>query len=508
MAIFSLPLFILLAVPYFVRGQFFPGFRPKCPNGYPVVDEKEVEISCLEGLNRQCPEGTHCLLVPDGSWAVCCSRDPPIDFPPRDDRCELGQPARDPCGDFIRCPPASDGRHCPNGYQCNPNTKYSEPLCCPVEKDEPELCPVGRPARDEKGEQYKCGKSPIHRECPEGTRCHVSDVDAYAVCCQEIKCRNGETPTDETGEPYFCGSSNCPEGTECQRSSDGLYTVCRKRDREPVKCPVGDPVTSENGEQLICRNNAMSARVCPRGTRCIDSPDGTYGMCCKLDIVRPPRCDIGEPVRDENGQEYFCGRGPGYRKCPYGTVCHISPIDAYAVCCQSEERKCGNAEPALDENGLQYRCGRGRQCPEGTECQHNEYDGGICCKPKEPRVCPIGKPLTDNNGDPYRCSTRENSRGCPWGSFCVALDLFGTKCSGVCCPYDKPARRCPSGYPQTDEKGVELFCGRGPCHHDCPRGSVCNILPWDGSAVCCPEKMKLIDIGVADAAQAKAARRT
>ena len=44
---------------------------------------------------------------------------------------------------------------------------------------------------------------------------------------------------------------------------------------------------------------------------------------------------------------------------------------------------------------------------------------------------------------------------------------------------------CKNGAPLKDASGVDLFCGRGLNHVDCPLGSVCVISPIDLYAKCC-----------------------
>ncbi|XP_060071561.1 uncharacterized protein LOC132551440 [Ylistrum balloti] len=69
---------------------------------------------------------------------------------------------------------------------------------------------------------------------------------------------------------------------------------------------------------------------------------------CQAAEVSP--CEVGDPLKDENGDEYFCGRGSsGF--CPEGSHCVISPTDSYAVCCakgkNSTEKDCGSAPADL-----------------------------------------------------------------------------------------------------------------------------------------------------------------
>ncbi|XP_021369797.1 uncharacterized protein LOC110460910 isoform X2 [Mizuhopecten yessoensis] len=69
---------------------------------------------------------------------------------------------------------------------------------------------------------------------------------------------------------------------------------------------------------------------------------------CQAAAVSP--CEVGGPLKDETGDEYYCGRGSsGF--CPEGSRCVISPTDTYAVCCvkvkNSTEKDCGSAPADL-----------------------------------------------------------------------------------------------------------------------------------------------------------------
>ncbi|XP_069140172.1 uncharacterized protein [Argopecten irradians] len=61
-------------------------------------------------------------------------------------------------------------------------------------------------------------------------------------------------------------------------------------------------------------------------------------------------CEVGDPLKDDSGEEYFCGRGSsGF--CPSDSRCVISPTDTFAVCCakvkNSTEKDCGSAPADL-----------------------------------------------------------------------------------------------------------------------------------------------------------------
>ncbi|XP_033756147.1 cartilage matrix protein-like [Pecten maximus] len=69
---------------------------------------------------------------------------------------------------------------------------------------------------------------------------------------------------------------------------------------------------------------------------------------CQAASVSP--CEVGDPLKDENGDQYFCGRGSsGF--CPSDSRCVISSTDSYAVCCakvkNSTEKDCGSAPADL-----------------------------------------------------------------------------------------------------------------------------------------------------------------
>jgi len=126
--------------------------------------------------------------------------------------------------------------------------------------------------------------------------------------------------------------------------------------------------------------------------------------------------------------------------------------------------------------------------------------------------CGTGVPLMGNLGARMFCGVGTGSVTCPVGSACLLP-------AGVCCPVLTVVRpappvtvisppplvfppapplvipgatastlvvaKCQIGSPLTNAAGVELFCGPGPNHVDCPLGSRCVIGPNNVFTACC-----------------------
>lgn len=133
----------------------------------------------------------------------------------------------------------------------------------------------------------------------------------------------------------------------------------------------------------------------------------------------------------------------------------------------------------LDGNGAQILCTASKNvCPAGSYC---EELSGICCKNIATKSnCPEGRPVTDSNGVEIFCGRGPTHQNCPSGTECVIdpADRFA-----VCCK-QKEEKKCSVGKP-LKVNNTEVFCGRGPTRQNCPDGYDCVIDPADKFAVCC-----------------------
>ena len=84
-----------------------------------------------------------------------------------------------------------------------------------------DLCGAGNPPplTGIGGQQIFCGRGPGRQDCPEGSYCNISPVDAYAVCCSNDD--DGEGDGDGSSRPEFC--SLTPETGRCRGAMRRYY---------------------------------------------------------------------------------------------------------------------------------------------------------------------------------------------------------------------------------------------------------------------------------------------
>ena len=292
---------VLAAVWVIVEGSSYnasmPSEEKKCPMGLPAVDQNGKEISCAKASGQTCPTSTYCVIETGDRWAVYC-----------------------------------------------PNTT-SLP-----QSDQQSRCPSGDPVKEQNG----CGRGLVAISCRPCTLAPDDVLRLNEVCCccvvplgfPPARCESGSPLSDENGIPYRCefGSRTCPANSQCVVAFNGLIgltstgssccSVVPQTDTLVGKCQSGTPVKDQNGVEYFCGRGPAS-RPCPGNSQCNVAPNDAFAVCCESRVEElDQRCPVGKALKDADGVEYFCGRGPSRRDCPRNSECKVAPNDAFAVCCR------------------------------------------------------------------------------------------------------------------------------------------------------------------------------
>ena len=57
--------------------------------------------------------------------------------------------------------------------------------------------------------------------------------------------------------------------------------------------------------------------------------------CIPSESELPTSCGLDQPLRVNDGDQFFCGRGPSRVDCPEGSHCVMAPDESKAVCCSN-----------------------------------------------------------------------------------------------------------------------------------------------------------------------------
>lgn len=278
-------------------------------------------------------------------------------------------------------------------------------------------------------------------------------------------------------------------------------------------CPRGVP-------SVNCFMDPCNVAKCPgvQNARCVPyycggcnvlwyGPSGLIPASrCRVPTNPTSKCPIGEPLKNSQGVELFCGRGPNRVDCPPGTTCEVDPTDRFAVCCAPGDSSCPRGTPTV--NCFVDPC-MATSCPgvKDAKCVAN-YCGGCnalwynpagglltaaqCRRPSQASTCPPGVPLVQCFVDPCSVTNcpgvKDANCTADYCGGCNAIwkNAAGTVLSEKQCSAPVADAKCPAGeLALVNSKGEELFCGRGPNRVECPPGSLCAIDPRDRFAVCC-----------------------
>ena len=489
-----------------------PGDDCNCPDGFICVQGICLRPCGVEG-GPLCPDGSHCISVPDPNggpdYTVCvpgpgCNGDCPEGYFCLDGECVILECSLNPDNSND-----NEDNGCPPGYVC-----YNGQCLKPCDIDKPEPCPPGFQCIDTGTDGFLCfpiegpcpPNPPIVGEdpCPPGYDCVLgacrkpcSDTEP---CPEGFQCFNGHCFPEGPDFPN-CTPDSCPEGYRCiggicipifgcEEDSDcGGNFECFGGICRPICDPDEDPDPCPNGMECfdgLCYEKCDDTNPCPEGHHCVN------GLCLPilscdgvLDCPDGFECVDGTCRRVCDLTLYPDAEFPGTEGCPIGTKCFF-----------------GNCYPICTEDG---------DCPPGHKCL-----GGICipeinCDPEgTPTGCPAGMDCVDGICRPV-CDPDVTPDPCPDGFQCFFGHCFPVCTDETDCPDDHyciggkcipmlecdGTSDCPSGMEciggicrplcPTDPDGTEgengqcpdgFVCYNGVCYpsctdKECPPGHIC-----------------------------------
>ncbi|XP_026207191.1 granulin b [Anabas testudineus] len=381
----------------------------------PQLSRKVKAVICPD-QKSECPDGTTCCQLPDGSWGCC------------------------PLANAVCC---EDKRHCcPEGTKCD--LVHSKCVSASLESF---AMMEKLSAQKRENEPVSAASTVGSVTCPGGTS---SCPDGY-TCCLLTGGDYGCCPFPEA----TCCSDHvhcCPGGTIC----DLEHQVCKSGE---TSIPLSKKIPSIPND-ILCPDKKS---LCPDQTTCCKMVNGSYGCCpmpnavCCLDHIHccpaGTQCDLSQGTCVSSQGETTMGtKIPAAvmgAVVPQSRVRSVPCNDSVAcadgnTCCKSTQGDwacCPLPKAVCCEDHL--HC-----CPHGTICN---LAASTCDDPSGNAVIPwLDKvPTFPLLADNSKC---DQSTSCPGTSTCCKT----TSGAWACCPL--PQAVCCDDH-----------------IHCCPHGTVCNL---------------------------------
>lgn len=434
----------------------------------PQLSENMKAVICPDQTS-ECPDGTTCCQLPDGSWgccplvkAVCCEDkrhccpegtkcdllhsscvSASLESSPMMEKVPAKRRERKPALTFgsVTCPDGTSS--CPNSYTCCLLTSgdygccpYPEATCC---SDHLHCCPSNTVC-DLEHSVCKSGEThvPLLKKIPA-----LPTIRSAVPCNESVVCDDGSTCCKLPAGTWTCCPLPeavccedhlhcCPHGTICNLAA---FTCDYATGNALVPWLANTPVFP----LLTDNNKCDESTSCPGSSTCCKTAGGTWA-CCPL--PQAVCCD----------DRIHC--------CPYGTVCNL------------EAKTCDNptgspaAIPWLEKVSAltvsDEKCDQQTICPRGSTCCRSNSGQWACC-PLPQAVC---------------CDDHEHC--CPKGYRCNVAEQTCDKPGGLSLPW---LQKEPSQAVSSPGRPAGTRCDT---QTSCPKDTTCCFMDKSHQWGCCP----------------------
>ncbi|TNN68975.1 Granulin [Liparis tanakae] len=398
----------------------------------PLPREQQLRAVVCPDRESECPDGTTCCQLADGSWGCClfpeavCCKDKRHCCPEgttcdlQHARCQSATRGSSPM--LEKRPARRTGNHSapsegsvvpPVGSVVPPVGSVVPPVGSVVPPVGSVTCPGGESS------------------CPDGYTCCLQRGGAYgccpyaqAVCCSDqLHCCPPDTECDlehgvckadgaasetaplrrltaASGDVECPDATWCPAQTTCCKTTSGEYGCCPMPNAVCCSdllhcCPEGTDCDVAHGACINARGESAvttledgavvpcdGSVVCAAGSTCCTLPDGAWAccslpqaVCCEDHLHCCPHatvCNLEASTCDDAAAGTatpWHAKGPAS---PRHAVCPASPW--HAVGPASPRHAVGPASPAPDA-----KCDESASCPVRSTCCRTQAGGWACC---------------------------------------------------------------------------------------------------------------------------------
>ena len=271
-----------------------------------------------------------------------------------------------------------DGKTCPQGQTCNPDTGECQPTTTDLCKGK--TCPTGTcnplTGNCEGGQTNLC----LNKTCKPGQTCNSQNGE----CEGEINlCINKNCPANQhcnkingecEGGTDLCANKTCPQGQVCNSSNgecEGSIDLCANK-----TCPTNQHCNQANGE---CEGNVdlCANKTCPANQECNPANGECEG---EIDLCANKTCPSNQECNPANGEcepitvDLCEGKPP----CPYGQ-CNPATGHCEGACetaCESWQYCALGSGTCKNDTG---RCTTSADCANATDtCSTEHYCVATC----------------------------------------------------------------------------------------------------------------------------------